>query len=371
MKIRVLEVVSTLLRAGAENVVSYLATGFDRSRFQTAVVSLYDQYPSGLEPVLSEHDVPVWHLGKHLGFDPRMYGRLSHVVREFQPDIIHSHCYVLRYLLHISGPVMAHTVHNIASAEVDALGRIFNRYAYRRGVVPIAVGRAVADSFRQMYGFAPPSTIPNGIDLDRFYRPEARNAWRRANGFGEDELLIVSTGRLSEQKNPVALAHAISDIPGARLLLAGEGDLRASLEGRDRVHLLGLRSDIPDILAAADIFALASSWEGLPLALIEAMAAGLPVVATSVGSVGEVVEHGRTGLLVPPGDTPALTASLRALVNDPGRRREMAAASYVRARRFSARAMVRSYEELFASLVKRPLGESILSQAADPLRIGF
>jgi len=358
------------MRAGAENVVSYLATEFDRSRFETAVVSLYDADPNGLEPMLREHGVRMWHLGKHPGFDLRMYARLLRVVREFQPDVIHSHCYVMRYLLHISGPLIAHTVHNLATAEVDYLGRLVHRIGFRRGVVPIAVGRAVAESFRQEYGFPPRATIPNGIDIDRFRRPEARSIWRRANGFGDDDLLVVSTGRLAAQKNPVALANAIAMIPGAQLLLAGKGELRPSLEGRERVHLLGLRSDIPDILAAADIFALASEWEGLPLAVIEAMAAGLPVVATRVGSVPEAVDHGRTGLLVAPGDQSALVDSLRSLAQDPDRRREMGAAARVRARLFSLRTMVEAYEGLFARLLEES-ASSVARRHASALRAGF
>jgi glycosyltransferase involved in cell wall biosynthesis len=347
MKTRILEVVSSLAPAGAENVVSYLASGFDRTRFEPAVVSLYAARPHGLESRLTAHGVPIWHLNKHRGFDPRMFTRLTRIVREFQPHVIHSHCYVLRYLLHISGPLMAHTVHNIATAEVDLFGRMIHRYAFKRGVVPIAVGEAVASSFAHMYGFQPAATIPNGIDLGRFWKPEARSKWRAANGFREDEILIVSTGRLAPQKNPLALANAIANVPNARLLLAGDGVLRPHLEGRERVHLLGIRDDIPDILASADMFALASDWEGLPLAVIEAMAAGLAVVATDVGSVAEAVEHGLTGLLVPARDERKLTSALLALAQDPARRKRMGAAACNRAQSFGVEAMVRAYEKLF------------------------
>ncbi len=352
MRTRILEIVSSLSPAGAENVVSYLASGFDPSRFEAAVVSLYDPQPQGLEASLEKKGVQIWHLGKHGGFDPAMFFRLEQIVRRFRPHVIHSHCYVLRYLLHISGPIMAHTVHNIASAEVNWFGRLIHRYMYRRGVLPIAVGRAVAKSFTGMYGFAPAATIANGIDTARFCRPDARNAWRRANGFRDDEILIVSTGRLVPQKNPVGLARAVARIPNAQLLFAGEGDLRPLLEGRERVHLLGMRDDIPEILAAADVFALSSDWEGLPLAVIEAMAAGLPVVATDVGSVSEAVEHRRTGILVPPGDPVVLTEALSLLAGDPAMRREMGLAGRERAQLFGVRSMVTAYEELFSTLLK-------------------
>jgi glycosyltransferase involved in cell wall biosynthesis len=351
MKIRILEILSGLLPAGAENVVSYLATGFDRSRFETEVGSLYDATPHGLDQRVIDQGIPVRYLGKRRGFDVRMYGRLNRLIETFRPDVIHSHSYVLRYLLGVSGTLRVHTVHNIANAEVGWAGRQAHRYAYARGVRPVAAGDAVATSFARMYGFQPTATILNGIDLARFWKPGAGSDWRRANGFAETDFLIVSTGRLSAQKNPVALAEAIAKIPGVRLLLAGEGALRPALEGRERVHLLGLREDVPEVLAAADMFALASDWEGLPLAVIEAMAAGLPVVATDVGSVAEAVGHGRTGLLVPPRNERALVDALAALINQPGRRRAMGIAGRERARMFDVSAMVDGYESLFTRLL--------------------
>lgn len=217
----------------------------------------------------------------------------------------------------------------------------------------MAVGDAVADSVRQMYGLSQPASIPNGIDTHRFWRPESRSPWRRRNGYRDEDLLVVSVGRLERQKNPTALVNAMASIPKAHLLLAGEGSLRANLEGRERVHLLGVRGDIPEVLAAADIFALASDWEGLPLAIIEAMAAGLPVVATSVGCVPEIIEHGRTGLLVARGDQAALVAALQDLAENHSLRRDMGAAARIRSLCFSVDTMAAAYEELFSRLLSR------------------
>ncbi len=351
LKTRILEVTATLKPAGAENVIVSLASALDPSRFEVGVVSLYDAFPNGLEPLLEQRCIPIWHLGKRRGPDPRMYAGMRQVVREFRPDIIHSHCYVARYTLHLRARAMVHTVHNLASAEVGCVGRLIHRLAFRRGLVPVAVGTAVADSVRQMYGLPQPLSIPNGIDTHRFWQPESRNLWRRRNGFSDEDLLVVSVGRLERQKNPGMLVNAIESIPHAKLLLVGQGSLRANLEGRDRVYLLGVRDDIPDILAAADIFALASDWEGLPLAIIEAMAAGLPVVATLVGCVPEVVQHGETGLLIPRGDQAALIAALKELAANCLLRRKMGAAARKRSLSFSVEAMVVAYEELFSRLL--------------------
>jgi len=356
LKMRILEVTATLKPAGAENIVVSLASALDPNRFEVGVVSLYNAFPNGLEPLLEGRHIPVWHLGKRRGPDPRMYARMGHVVREFGPDIIHSHCYVARYTLHLQAHAMVHTVHNMAREEVGCVGRLLHRFAFQGGMVPVAVGAAVADSVQKMYGI-PPLSIPNGIDTCRFWQPESRASWRRNNGFSDEDLLIVSVGRLERQKNPGLLASAIESIPNVELLLVGQGDLRTSLEGRDRLHLLGVRDDIPEILAAADIFALASDWEGLPLAMIEAMAAGLPVVATSVGCVPEVIQHGRSGLLIPPGDKVALIAALRDLATNDSLRREMGTAARERSLAFSVDAMVAAYEELFSRLLSSGVAE--------------
>jgi glycosyltransferase involved in cell wall biosynthesis len=115
----------------------------------------------------------------------------------------------------------------------------------------------------------------------------------------------------------------------------------------DRTHFLGVRADVAELLSASDIFALASDWEGSPVSVMEAMAAGLPVAATAAGGVPELVEHGVTGLLAAPGDAPALADALAALARDPRRRREFAERSRERALRFSIGTMVAAYSDLF------------------------
>ena len=332
--IRVVEVLATLQRAGAETMAVSLASGVDRTVFEPVVISLYDAFPGGLEPVLADCGVPVRHLGKTKGFDGRMWPRLARAFRELRPDIIHTHSYVLRYVWPAAGVAgsgrIVHTVHNLAGREVDWLGRMIHRAAFRSGAVAVAVAGEVAASFEATYGFAPAATIPNGIDTARFHLPGARERWRRANGFDPDEVLVVSVARLDPQKNPRLLAEVFARIGAGRLLLAGDGKLRGALENRDRIHVLGVRSDMPELLSACDIFALASDWEGHPIAVMEAMAAGLPVVATAVGGVPEIV--GDAGLLAPAGDAEALERSLRRLIFDAELRARLGRASRERAR---------------------------------------
>ena len=286
MKTRVLEVLATLGRAGAENVAVALARGLDRARFETAVVSLFDPSADGLQGVLEESGIQRWHLGKRKGFDPRMWARLARVFREYRPDVVHTHSYVLRYAFPAAraarAGAMVHTVHNLAEREVDAFGRWVNRFAFWRGVTPVAVSARVATSFRRVYGFDVADTIPNGIDLSRCRKREAGAAWRREHGFAVEHVLAVSVARLEPQKDPLGLieafAHGLKHDVHCHLLLVGGGSLDGAARSlavsrglADRVHFLGVRGDVPEILSAADLFVLASRWEGSPLAVMEAM----------------------------------------------------------------------------------------------------
>jgi glycosyltransferase involved in cell wall biosynthesis len=365
-RIRVLEVLASLQRAGAEHVAVSLVSCLDRALFACEVVSLYDAFPGGFEPTLEAQNIAGHHLGKRPGFDPRMYPRLRRVIRSFQPAIVHTHSYVLRYAWPANaaarGGGIVHTVHNLAAREVDWLGRAIQRAAFRtRQVTAVAVGDEVAKSFRECYGVEPRAVIPNGVDLQSFQVARPRGQWKRANGFADRDRLVVSVARLEPQKNPLALIEAfhtaLGNDPAWRLLLAGKGRLEtqarehaARLGIAGRVHLLGVRHDLPELLPDCDLFALAADWEGMPVAVIEAMAAGLPVAATDAGGLRELVDHGRTGLLSPAGNIPALADSLAALARDPRLREAFAHAARERAERYGLTRMVQSYAELFTLL---------------------
>ncbi|MFP5502637.1 MAG: glycosyltransferase, partial [Candidatus Sericytochromatia bacterium] len=179
-----------------------------------------------------------------------------------------------------------------------------------------------------------------------------------------EDVLFTCVARLMPVKNHAmlieAFARGLGGAPDAHLLLVGEGELRPALERQvaeagltGRIHLMGKRTDIPETLAAADAFVLASDWEGNPLSVLEAMAAGKPVVATAVGGVPELVTA-ETGRLVPPGDTVAMAEALKAAYALPDVRQRMGERAALRAEAaFDVAAMARAYEALYTRLLSR------------------
>jgi glycosyltransferase involved in cell wall biosynthesis len=196
--------------------------------------------------------------------------------------------------------------------------------------------------------------IHNGVDLDRPHRPP---------GPRPAPVTLLTVGRMREPKDFMTLVRAIADLePGTvRLQIAGDGPDRPALEaeiarlGVDRaVELLGMREDVDHLLAAADLFVLSSDSEGLPMSVLEAMAAGLPVVATAVGGIPELVDHGETGLLVPPRDSAALADAIRRTAGDPQLRDRLGEASRRRARdEFSIERCRQRHLELYRALLRK------------------
>ncbi len=368
--LRVLHVVPDLVPYGLENMVAGLCTK-SGAGIRTGVVSLYGEVEGSLAPKLRDAGVPVFHLDKKRGFDPRMFTRFDSVIRRFRPDVVHTHNYVLRYTLPsclLRGvAARVHTIHNVADHEVDRIGVGMQKLVFPATVHPVAIAGEVARSFQRVYGYEPPSTIPNGVPLEKFRAARGlRTFWRRKERIPESATVILCVARLFEQKNHKTLlsafAQAVEYVPDALLLLAGDGELLGNLEAQardlgvqDRVRFLGRRSDIAHALAASDIFALASLWEGNPLSVMEAMAAGRPGVVTRVGAIPELVRHGEDGLIVDPGDTRAMTEALVRLCADPELRRLMGDSARERAQeRFSEEAMVDSYERLYRRLLGKP-----------------
>jgi glycosyltransferase involved in cell wall biosynthesis len=321
---------------------------------------------------------PIEVLGRRPGVDWRCARRLAAFARAEGVDVLHAHQYTPFFYAAAgrrfgSTPPVLFTEHGRAFPDLPRRKRMLaNRVLLRRRDRVMAVGETVRQALIRNEGLPPGriEVIYNGIPLEPFEAPatpEARAAARAEIGVGPDDLVAILVARLDYLKDHATAIRTIERVarrrPDARLVLVGEGLERASIEDLvhrlgvgENVRLLGRRTDVPRLLSAADVVLLTSISEGIPLTLIEAMAAGLPVVSTRVGGVPEVVVDGETALLAPSGDAEALAGHILDLADDPGRRARMGLSGRRRAReQFSEGRMHQLYRDLYEEMSRAAL----------------
>jgi len=365
---RVLYVIWSLAMGGAERVVSLLAQHLDRSRYEPRVVCLND--PGVLAMQLEVAGVPVTALRKRGPVDLRAFWRLVTIIRRERIDLVHTHLWGGNVWGRLAAwwtrrPVIA-TEHS-TDIWKPSWYFLIDRWLARHTQRLVTVSKAVS-SFYISRGIPARLclTIPNGVETTRFPAPR-RSPLYDTLGWGAGTPVFVMIGRLVEVKHIEvfieAMAAVVATRPAARGLIVGEGPLRSQLEHQihargltGRLVLTGSRDDIPAILRGARAMVLTSRREGLPMALIEAMASGVPAISTAVGGIPEVIEDGCTGWLVPSGDRQALVQRLLALADDPRLAERVGAAAQAVAReRWSVDVMVRRHEMLYDELLTAPV----------------
>jgi glycosyltransferase involved in cell wall biosynthesis len=373
-RIRVLHVIPSFVIGGAERCVVQLMCALDASRFEVAAVSLYARQNTELESILAANQFQVTYFDKKRGLDLRIWAGVMRVVQAFRPHVIHTHLHAFNYVLPVilgrRAPAFVHTVHTVAEREQRRLVKWIPELLFSRSVTPVAIATEVQASIRRVFG-ADSCLIPNGIPVASYQlSAAARRHWREREQFGPDDVIFVCVARFEPVKNHELLIRAFAlasrDCPKAQLLLVGDGDLRSELERqvealqlRDRVRFLGIRRDVPSVLNASDVYAFASNHEGSPLSVMEAMAAGLPIVGTSVGGVPEMVPAGRVGLLTEARDAESLAASMISLYDDGERRAVLASNAAQHAVRFDVATMAESHATLYANLLSGHHGAAV------------
>jgi glycosyltransferase involved in cell wall biosynthesis len=306
--------------------------------------------------------------------------RLTQFIRRGRYDVVHTHSskagIVGRVAARLAGtPVIIHTAHGWAFTRRDspahrALWVFLERVCSGLCDALIVVGNADReDGLALGVGRGKPyHLIRSGIELDVYSHPTVtREAMRARIGVPRDALVVICVGRLARQKAPLELLAAFEHLAGARgdahLVMVGDGPQREEVQAavarmglQDRVHLLGLRRDVPELMHAADVFALSSHWEGLPRVFPQAMAAGLPIVATRVAGAADAIDPGDNGWLVEVGDMDGFGRHLIALASDPELRSRMGARGRQRVEEFSARRMVEQLGALYQALLARRNG---------------
>lgn len=392
-RIRVLHPITRLIVGGAQentlltaqllnpddwavDVVTGPQTGSEGSLIETARAR---KIPLIIEPSLVREVNPLQ--------DLRALFRLTRLMRQGKYAIVHTHSskagIVGRWAAKLAGaPVIIHTVHGwghhdhqppLVRAYYILLEKLTLPITDKLIVVsPRNIEKGMADGIGKPDDYV---VIRSGIELDRFGHPqtsraETRAAWR----IPADAPVVGAVTRLSPQKGPLdfvrAAAAVMGAVPDAWFLMVGDGPMRGEVEGlarelglAERLVLTGLRRDVPELMAAMDLFALSSLWEGLPRVLPQAMATGLPIVATAIDGSSEAIDEGVNGLLTPPGDPQALAQGVIRLLRDPALARRMGEAGRARAAEFDVRTMVAQIDALYrALLANKKIGDGQVSE---------
>jgi glycosyltransferase involved in cell wall biosynthesis len=361
--LRVAFAISRLGVGGAEHQLTALVSALDPTRFAPTIICLKD--PGPMVSAVASH-VDVVSLGHMNGRDPRVVNSIAQTLRSRGSQVLHCTCFNATAWGRLAArrariPVVTaeHSINRrnaIHWLQVRSANALLDPgthavVACARGQVPVLVAEGCAeDHIRVIY---------NGVNAGRFLKDTgARRRLREEAGVSKDDVVVVVVANLFPQKNQRLVVDSVARLVReglpVRLWLVGEGPTRISLEsqiaelgvGRE-VSMLGRRGDVPDLLSASDVIALTSAVETFPMSLLEGMASGLPVVATAVGGIPEMVLPKLTGELLAAGDLSALTSALRGLVTSPALRASYGGAGRLRMQqRFTEGAMVAEYESL-------------------------
>lgn len=372
-KIDVLYLITGLNVGGAEKVVARTAALLDRTRYKPVVCSLLEGGPVTDE--IERNGVKVVSLGARskLGFKAVL--KLFRLLRQEKIDIIHSFLFHANMLGRIVGKLAGVPVILSSERTMGMEGK--HRLLLNRLTAPLAdkiitVSDAVREFAIAKIGITPDRlvTIYNGVDLSEYSedpnREEIEEA-RRELGIAPSHVVVGTVGHLEEEKGCEYLLQAAAQVSAqdgnVTFLLVGDGSQGAKLQNlaedlsiSSNVIFMGYRDDVPRILSVMDVFVLPSLYAGLPNALLEAMAACRPVVATQVGGIPEVVVERETGFLVPPRNSEALADAIGILLRDKERAAQMGLAGHRRVEMFfSVETMVAKTEELYEGLIQEKL----------------
>jgi L-malate glycosyltransferase len=372
-KTRILHLIARLPVGGAERVLVDIVRRLDPERYESIVCCIQstgelaaDLEALGIRPVC---------LGRMRSkrFDWRAIRDLVHLLREQRISLVHSHLYHAnlygRIAAFLCGVPAIATVHNVY-AQRKAHRQLFNRLLSKGTARIIAVSEEIRDDLVRHDGIdiAKIAVIHNGIDFQRLETPLTREEARAQLNIQHGVLAIGCVGRLEEQKGHRFLLEATAMLlrdaglaDRLRVLLVGDGRLRKDLESRALalgvapfVSFLGTRRNVPEILRALDVYAMPSLWEGLSIAMLEAMAAGLPVVMSDVSGAAQAVGDNEYGIRVAPGDPAQLSGAIRLLAEDPAYRRALGLSAKQRVKakfdvETTMKQLTRVYEEAIAN----------------------
>lgn len=355
---KIIQVIPLLDLAGAETMCENLTNGLLKLGHEVTVVSLYDCHTVITER-MQRKEVNIIYLNKKNGVDISILFKLVKIFKEYKPDVVHSHLYAGKYahiaasLCGISGKV--YTIHNIATKEAGKLNRIFNGFLFKHcNVVPVSLSAEIQKSVVEEYGIDSKSTpvVFNGVPME--------NCHRKKEYTGNKKILHI--GRFSPAKNHEVLVRAFSTIVergyDVKLYLYGQGELEKpikelvkNLHMEKNIFFCGLTDDVYSVMEKCDIFVLPSLYEGMPMTLIEAMGTGMPILASNVGGIPDMIENEKSGLLCEPTED-GVVKNLERLIESSDERKLYGENAIISSEKFSADKMAKDYYEIYLKACK-------------------
>lgn len=347
--------------AGAEVMCENLTNELIKSGNEVIVVSLYD-FKSPITERFERKGIKLINTNKRTGLDLSIINKLRNIFKTQKPDVIHTHRYVLQYVipatLGLGIKRIIHTVHNIAEKENTKPARILNKIFFHHfGVIPVALSDLIKQSIENEYNLnsARIPIIFNGIPLNQCLK---KNDYKTSTN-----IHILHIGRYSEQKNHIEMLKAIVSLHKKKkniiLHLVGEGPLKISVlnfvknnSAEDYIIEHGTTDNPYPFFNKADIFLLPSKYEGMPMTLIEAMGSALPIVASRVGGIPDIIRDSQEGLLCSPVASD-IEKCLITLIKNEKLRRDLALNAYLKANTLSSTKMSEEYQRLYIGELNR------------------
>lgn len=352
---KIIQVVPQFSLAGAETMCQNLSIALHRAGHTVIAVSFYRNQTSITE-YLERSGIQVVYMDKKPGPDVSLLFKLYRFFQQEHPDVVHTHIgasmYALPAAIAAKVPRVVHTVHNIAQKENGFAGRQINKVCFKHfGAIPVALSDIVQETIVETYGLDK-SRIPvvlNGVDLSKCVPKDDYQSCA--------DFKILHIGRFMDVKNHALLLNTFSKIvkrhKDIKLQLIGGGELfdpMKQLAGQlgilEKVEFLGLQSDVYPYLHDADVFVLPSKYEGVPMSLIEAMGTGLPIVASAVGGVPDMLTDGENALLIQP-NAEELEEAMEKLYLDKNLRERLGYKARVRSIFFLSTEMARKYADIY------------------------
>ena len=354
---KIMQIIPSFAFGGAEVMCENLVYSLIELGNTVEVISLFSSHTPITER-MEERGVNIVYLNKKPGFDFSIVSKLKKEIKKFAPDVVHVHLNAIKYVGLAVGKIKlkkcVYTVHNIAEKDASGFSRKLNAVFFKKNLIqPVALSETVKESISNLYDMDSESihTVYNGIDL-------AKCEVKESYALG-DPIKIIHIGRFFEQKNHKGLLEVFSKIkkkyPNAVLQLVGDGELKSSMELyadelgiKDSVEFMGAKANVHEFLSDADIFMLPSIYEGVPITLIEAMGSGMPIVATAVGGVPDMLSHNESAMLTKVDVDSVYEACIELLENDE-KRLKLGKSALTQSHRFSAKYMAEKYCEIYNS----------------------